>query len=535
MSETADPQLARAMRRAQAPFGRFGAALGFRWIFPVGTLPLPYHPLLAALLLLAVPALLLHRLVATIAGSGEGIGWPGLLIGAGLTAIPMTIPFVSWLGMALRLPLIQGLMIGGAMLLIALDVATGAAPAWAALAPAAFVALYAAQRIGGPIALRRIEAANAAFAPVDPGDRLVIVERDRVASSYADWLHRHCDIARVAVEPDANGRSKLSEATYYRLTQEDAARIAARIEGLRPQGWRAGKRHVVVPEVAEPGALPPVRIRESRHHSPFWLLGGGRSRLEIDEGGRVQRLVGGEAELVSNIPLFVFFYWLAILGGSSRWVAGFWRRRPVTIGTARIYDMLARAFPPLTDGGGRCADPAPLMARLDALEAERGAEAQALLDALLDSDAELPQQTLPIYRRLDLAHGRGRALCARLRTARDASQAGPVRLCAELIATLPPEEFRSLSGELLTLLNSKLLAYRVVDSNDPAVLALSEQELRKHNVRGFSLVLHVPSLYRRLAELGEPARPLIIGLGRIADWPEPLATARDALDAARSG
>jgi hypothetical protein len=136
-----------------------------------------------------------------------------------------------------------------------------------------------------------------------------------------------------------------------------------------------------------------------------------------------------------------------------------------------------------------------------------------------------------IYRRLDLAHGRGRELCARLRSARDANQERAVRLTAELISTLPEEEYRSLSDELLKLLNSMRLAYRVVDSNDPAVLALPEHELRKLGAQGFSLVRRVPQLYQRLAELGEPARPLIMVLGTVGSWPEPFAKARDALDA----
>jgi hypothetical protein len=119
----------------------------------------------------------------------------------------MSIPILNWLAMAFRAPLLQALLIGGAMLLLAVDAATGAVPAWVGAIPGSWLALFLAQRFGGPIYLRRLKAANAAFERLHLGNRLVIVERDRVATDYANHLSFEYALARVAVEPDMSGWS----------------------------------------------------------------------------------------------------------------------------------------------------------------------------------------------------------------------------------------------------------------------------------------------------------------------------------------
>ena len=98
----ADATLRRAMRWARAPFGRIGEALGFRWIMPIGTIPLPFHPWLAKLLPFAIPALVLHRIVIASQGEAGGVSWRGLFVAAALLTIPLAIPIVQWLAMAFR-------------------------------------------------------------------------------------------------------------------------------------------------------------------------------------------------------------------------------------------------------------------------------------------------------------------------------------------------------------------------------------------------------------------------------------------------
>ncbi len=526
-----DPMLARAVRRRTAPFGRIGAALGFRWIMPIGTIPLPFHPMLAWLLLFLVPGAILYRIVSITIGADGGIGWRAMLIAAAVLAVPMLIPIVSWLAIAFRLPLIQGLLIAGATILIGADAATGALAPWTAAIPALYVLLFALQRIGGPIALRRLQSANESVEPLAPGNRLVLYEQDRVSAGYGNWLVRNCAVARVAIEPDMRGRStKLSPSTYHALAPGDLERVGERVRDLRPDGWSVGAGHIVTPGIDDAGPEWPIRVRTARHRSFLWMLGGRRTALRIDDRGRIRQLVGGQVALVGNLPLFFCFYYVAIFGGQSQWLFGFVRGKPVSVGSDRVYDLLGRAFQSRDCGPDSYADPAPLMAALDRIETRQRRETQILLDALLDPQAPTPRGAWALRRRPHLLTGHGAALCGRLASAKTAKDQDMVHLVAKLIALLGEEEFRGLSKELCELLNSKELAFRLVDSDDPAIRALPPEELQKHVTGGFSLIRHVPELYERLWQLGEPARRLIVGLGELGRWPEPLKKALERLD-----
>lgn len=526
-----DPMLIAAVNRARrgalAPFGKIGARLGFVWIMPIGTLPLPFHPWFARILPWAITALIGHAIVANLAGPGGGVRWQTLLVSALLLGVVMSMPIVNWLAMAFRVPLLQGLAIGGAMVLIAVDVWTGAAPAGMAALPALFVAMFVVQSIGGPLLLARMHAVNAAFVPVQPGTRRVMFHDDRVATSYGSWLIENCDIASVSTRQTV-GRSRVKKAqTYYRLAPADLAAVKLRVERVKPGGWWVGSNRVLVPEIPETDIDPPIMVALRAHTTPLWIVSGQRTQIEIDDGARIQRMIGGQAELVGRLPLFTCFYWAAIFGGKSRWVAGFARRKPVTLGTASGYTMLAQAFPKLGETACHYADAGPLIAQLDALDADQRASAQALLDRLLTGDPDIPQDWSPLLRRGDIAFGHGAALCARLSAAKAAKHDDAVRLSAQLIAVLPPEEFVALSETLLALLNSKELAFRLLGGNSPEVLELPEAERSKHVIGGFSLVRRVPELYERLGELGPPALPLITSLGELGRWPAPLRAAHN--------
>lgn len=521
-----------AAARPPAPFGRIGAALGFRWIMPIGTIPLPFHPWLARLLPWGILALVAYRLVSFGIGEDGGVGWRTLLVATGLLAVPMAIPIVSWLAMAFRVPLLQGLLIGGAMVLMAVDAATGALPGWAGAVPAAWIGLFLAQRFGGPIYLRQLEAANAAFERVQPGGRLVIVERDRVATDYANRLSFEYALARVAVEPDLRGRSnKLAERTYHRMSPEDWPSVSERIKRLQPKGWVVIGERVATPGIADPGDQPPIRTRMRRHRAPLWLLGGRREALEIEDGRSVSRLVGGEASLTGRWPLFTCFYWLSIFGGRSQWFVGFAREKPVDLGTTRFWDLAPRVFEPLAEGRPPpYADAAPLLAALDTLAVEAREEADELLIKLLRLDPDLPLVWPMHVQESELASGHGPELCDCLAAAKAAKYEQAARMSAQLIAALPADEYRALADRLLVLLDSKELAFRLLGSDDPDIIEAPESERRKHVIGGFRLLRSVPQLYERLGELGEAARPLVMGLGEAGRWPAPLVEARRLLD-----
>ncbi len=531
-----DPALVKALERVRrgnnAPFGRIGARLGFRWIMPIGTLPLPFHPWIARALPFLVAALIAYRLAVTIAGQSGGVGWPALLIVAALIGVVMSVPIANWVGMAFRGPLLQALLIGGAMVLIASDVWAGVAPGWLAVLPAGFVLLFVVQRLGGPVYLRSIERANAAFEPCAPGDRPVVVEHDTVASDYGGWLFRNTGLAQVASrKPPRRGKGKIEERTHFRLSPEDFSALAARIATIRPEGWHARDGCVTLPGLLIGDAVP-ILVKTLPLRAPLWLIEGRLSAVTIHDGETTQRLIGGDAAVVGRWPLFVCLYWMAIFGGTSRWYAGFIREKPVNLGPSRHYDLLLAAFPP--DPQMPCyADPAPLHARLDALDRIERPAAQAHLDWLLSGEGVAPENWVALLKRPDAAFGHGEALCARLAEAKAGKQADVVRICAQLIAHLPADEFVALADTLLTLLNSKELGFRLLGGTSPDVLDLPERERRQHVIGGYSLVRHVPRLYERLGELGEQALPLVTAMGDLGRWPAPLVKARDSILAGR--
>lgn len=515
-----------------APFGRIGKALGFRWIMPIGTVPLPFHPWLGRLLPWGILALIGGRLISVSAGEDGAVGWRTLLIAAALLAIPLAIPIVQWLAMAFRFPLLQALLIGGAMVLLAADAAAGLVPSWAGAIPAAWLLLFVAQWLGGPAYLRWLRRRNAAFEAIEPGDRLVIVERDDI-SRHADQLFRDYGLASAAVGSVISGRPNgVKLETYHRLSPQDRPGIVDRIERLLPNGWQVKDDRIVTPGV-DAGAAPPIRVRLRRHRAPLWLIGGRRIMLEIDDGARVHRLIGGKAALTGRWPLFTCFCYVNIFNGAGRvegrWVAGFARTKEEDVGTTRFAEMIARAFrPPIKGEIPHYAEAAPLHAALDEHEAATQAKAAKMREQLLRLDAKL-RYFWPSGADLGaLATGHGPALCDCLVAAKAEKNEQAVRLAAQLIAALPAEEYRALSDRLLTMLNSKELGFRIL--KDGVKPNTANAMLRRNVAGGFSLIRNVPRLYERLGELGEPARRLIMGLGKLGGWPEPLIRAREMLD-----
>ena len=85
--------------RALAILGRVGRALGFRWVFPIGTLPVPFHPAFLPLVLATLVVWTVSSLVGLVSGASDGAGGSvvGLVVGnlvrpgAGMNIDPATL------------------------------------------------------------------------------------------------------------------------------------------------------------------------------------------------------------------------------------------------------------------------------------------------------------------------------------------------------------------------------------------------------------------------------------------------------------
>ncbi len=246
-------------------------------------------------------------------------------------------------------------------------------------------------------------------------------------------------------------------------------------------------------------------------------------------------MIGGTALVVGHLPLMTLFHVTSLSHGQGRLVAGFARQKPVNLGPTRPNELAALAFAPQEEG---FADVAWLTAELaadgvakQAQDRRDRANAEKMLAIILtgksDGLRELGGWMLLTVVNYDLAHGRGAELCAALNGATADLDPDATQVTAQLISRLPSAEFQALAPQLLQLLNSKRLAYRVANG-DPAGTTAADK--RATRTVGHSLVKKVPLLYARLGELGEQARALITGLGQLNNWPEPLRLARESLD-----
>lgn len=235
---------------------------------------------------------------------------------------------------------------------------------------------------------------------------------------------------------------------------------------------------------------------------------------------------------MSWFPGFYFFIRLQ-LGMTAGFVpeVGFVPLAPRQLGKAsqenEAYLALARAV-------STSALPPPPVA--DAAETRR--RIQDLLDhffsAELDAlDRLIAHPTTWMERKLDrlLMHPsvyaqRAPELVAAFTTARDAHHRPATLLLARLIAALPDTEFQANGSAIMKGINSRALAGRLVF--DEAVAAQVPPPFD-----GFRLLMHVPRLYTRLGELGEPARPLVLALRKLFPKSEPLQEAEAILNRAR--
>lgn len=300
-----------------APFGRIGRALGFRWIFPIGTMPFPYHRLFPVVVL-GFPAVWLATTIADrVTGDAGGRQWPWMLLAGALLGIPLSIPIVSWGFRAFGGMLAQALLFLAGMIALVIDVAAGReAPAWGLL-PAAYIATFAVQRVGGLWRMRSYHRLLAEFEPIAAGDRLPVFPANKPFEALGAIRQGLTSRAYVAAREVGTGQ------IVERIDADEAAALKELGKQGLPRGWRlesAGEGHALMrPHPMPPGptlAIEMTRIGRRVGNGPGVML------WRIDDGSVVHETVSGVARIVGALPLAVLFYAIS-LTGRSEWFVGF--------------------------------------------------------------------------------------------------------------------------------------------------------------------------------------------------------------------
>lgn len=510
---------------ALAPGGRVGRALGWRWIFPLGTLPMPWHPLLLPLLLAAVGGTVASQLYLIVSGNMASAGdasWAlPLWIGLGL-AVPLSLPFVQWLFYALRVHLVQAAMAPAAMLLLAVAIARGIEPLVMAAIPAGYFALHALTAAASRWRLRQLERDNAAVAAAVP---IVLPDAPLLLSGLpAAEMQRRLGRASVLVRSDKgeiHGRCLLDPA--------DAEALAPLVRQAGDRRYRLGKETGVdVLSYPAPADARECVVLRARGWSPGPLLAGRMQTLAIARPGvpTLHYHLGGAAPF-AWFPGFALFFHLSISAGGFQRMIGFLRGRPREIGgNDAPAAILSRLLALPAEGRVMPAAPVAEMRRmlLERIRARRE-EQRASFEALLADPGGWKQSGFDLLQdEPERIAARAAGMCEALVRAREAHASLALHALARLIAKLPPEVFAANGGVILKALDSReLLA-------EPRIVKNVDGRKKPLRFYGFGLLSHVPELYRRLGELGEPARRLIEEAGELARWPEPLATARERLE-----
>lgn len=530
---------------------------GFEIKFVFGLLPVPYHPLLVALLPLAIAAWLAWPVLA---GAGPVPWTRPLWLWLALGAL-LSVPILGWFLPLFGIHWLQSAMLPAAMAMLALAVARGeAVPALLAL-PIGYFGVHLALAVAGRVVIARARraaadvAATAAIAPPGPMPPVLLIGRTpesmavQKAIATANLAEVHAQSSRTAaaarrwVRVDAEGLAQLRAAPGF----DRECRVLAGAGGV------AGLSLVEMPADALP--IDAVRVeRTSTRLGTFWL-GGNRTVETAEAPGRPPvHHVGGRYIPLSWWPGFVAFIQIQLGGGGGRWVRmiGFVPGRPQSIGDGDEATALTTllslwqgpvppaAAPRVADvAPPRLADVAPLVAALAHAEAQQQADRQATLAAYL---ANQPLPARPSHKALldtpALYASEAEALCAAFMAARQAQDAERLYAIAALLAALPPDAFLRIRKPLLACLNSHEV-WRAPRGRSVEAFRAANGKVQVRKVgeerSGLDLLRRVPALYRRLGELGEPARPHIEAIGKASGWPEPLVTARATLDGAAPG
>lgn len=526
--------------------GRLFRALGFRWIFPIGTLAVPFHPLFLIILLATPLVWLAVTLVNVFSGPGGGGQWVWMILAGLLLAIPLSIPILNWAFRAFGALLAQSLFFLAAMLALAGDVVAGrAAAAWAVL-PAGYALIYLWQRGSGLLRIRRYRRLLKDFVPVSAEGRTLLLPADKTWVAVAALREGLATRAYLAA-PSSTG-AQLIEL----IEQADVDALHSLGHKSLPRGWRiepAGDRHIVIRPGAQPEG-PTLTVGMERIGQQRW---GQLTRWLIGDGEDRQEVVTGAARVVGPVPLIVLFYAVSITGGRSEWVAGF-APREVRL-TVKEAEDPANVLTPLAaveprSEGQRVALVAEARAAFRADEerdrtnaAERAEKVRQWQEAgrptrivTAHGVAEVTGGADPVrfWREVSADPTRWKAhratyllLCAKagecdredlrrtlnwLEAAIQVRARDAIVAAAKLLAAMEQPLLASDYARLENLLNSRILGmvWRITPDFD--VKPLPPKVPRFGDEAGYGLIRSVPDLYLKLADLGPVMEDMIIRL-----------------------
>lgn len=490
--------------------GRVARALGFRWVFPVGTMAVPWHPAFLPLVLAALGVWSVSRIVGLAVGSDGGAGGAavGLAVGFVVVGLLLSVPVLAWVVLALGGRLVQALLALVAMVLLSVSVATGDDPMWLAVLPTAYVVTWAVQAAGGRIALLRLRKHAAAFAPVDVRGRAVVLPSDTDGGAAGDLLVRGGagSVWQRTWQAGDGGTGRVV------LTSEQAAELREVARYALPAGTALDEVQDD-PTLSWTGALPQdaVGFDVERRPDRGGLVGERLWRVEVD--GR--SVVTGEAQVVLPMPLLNAFCWVS-LTSRNEWVVGFGRGRARRIGPdRRSLHHLVR--------DGETVDPGTHPEVLAALDAvwRRVAERDAAIERLraeagtgpVDLSAhQAAHEELRRHGSQLLGPGAAEVLATWLEHARDGRHPREPLAVARLIESLADEEIVRHGERLVDAFNSRKLALRWRLAPDLDVAPLPRDLYRFGNTAGFGLALDEPQVYVRLGDLVPSFRPLVAEL-----------------------
>lgn len=512
-----------AFAQFPAPFGAWGRSLGFRWVFPIGTLPVPYHPIVLPLTLALILGWALRAAAAAVVGVAAGeTTWAALLIIAALLGGLMSLPVIVWFIAPLGGRLVQAVLILAAMVLLAVEVWQGRAPVvWATL-PAAYAFLFVVQAGLGRPFLRRLQGERLAFVPQSPGQ--IDVALAQFEHFAADFIKAR-DLPRLYC-PASRGTYEAKQ--YHWLAQSDADSLAAAWGGDPPRGWKFETLPggtLLTREGARP-ARPAIRLRQGTYRAPFWLITGLR-RAEARGAGRRWRLIYGQAKIVRPIPLANLFHFTSLYGrASSHWVAGFPRGKPEEVQPPECDNgkQLWELFGPRPEDGGThdVAALPQLFAEIEATLAERATTKERAI-------ANIPAfwRTLATHSR---PHGANSETLSALyddpgllraedvsetldwlEQSRDSRSLVSLTAAARLLETFPVALLEPHLARIDRIFGSAMLAlqWNIHDVTDRKNVP-DGAPVFIGSIAGFGLYLAKPGLYRKLALLSPR-------LARIAD------------------
>jgi len=513
---------------AHGPLGPWGRKLGFRWVFPIGTLPVPFHPLFFPLAMLGLVGWTIWRAVALVSGALGGGDWLVLLGLALALGLGLSVPILAWVLVALGGRILQAGLFLCSMVLLAIACWSGSAPVWLGVVPALFIAVWLFQAVGGRILRRQLVAEWDAFEPVNLGGRPLALNNNSAWGTPTDMLHSNA-LAEIWRGGYSN---ESSDHGYFRLAPGAAAQLQAIAGEVMPTGWNLTDHDGVFLLDLE-GTVPPgtVRLTSEDWKAPLGMLAKGVRQITLDDGTpRTVRC--GAISMILPLPLFELFRWTSITGPHQRRI-GFAYGKPLRTGPTYnsfsgllvLPDLIARKRKPQKEGmpfGSTLPfEPVIGVARMDELVALLSAAVTSRQQAIATLRAGLaldPVPTKEIYNTLSMLQRKGTAPLGPdagafaldwLERARDARKQDGVRAAAWLINSLPDDEFAALAPALHQVLNSRKLAleWKLVPGFDPT--PLPKETPRFGNVGGFGLVFKVPKLWIRLGKVHPESRVLI--------------------------